>query len=275
MTTAQDTSVTPLAELDEALADVWDAYQGRRGTTERNRLVVAYAPIVKFVAGRMAVQLSSAVELEDLVGYGMLGLIEAVERFDPGRGLKFTTYASHRIRGAILDELRRTDWAPRRLRKRLRHAETVRERLSQELGRSPHDDELSAGIGESAHDLRTDAARSKLVRLDNTDESGAAVASQVGGDDPELAAVENRRFVAWLLDTLGPRDRQIVTLYFLEGRSLAEIGAVLGITESRVCQLMARIKRELAARTETAAATPPAVRGLRPRATEPELALTG
>ncbi len=242
----QDTA----SETDESIAALWDQFRTRASAAERNRLAVAYAPIVKFVVGRLASQLRTVAETEDLIGYGMIGLLDAIDRFEPDRGLKFETYASHRIRGAILDEVRRLDWAPRRVRGRIRRVEQTRERMAQELRRQPSDDEITAELGEVAGAARLDASNASVLCLDAPigDRDGDSIDLRIGSADPGMENVENTLLVRSLLATLTPRDRFIIERYYFDGMALAEIGAELGVTESRVSQLLTRAKRRLSER---------------------------
>src|SRR5215470_1936362 len=135
--------------MDEAasvVTDLWDAYQLRRDRDTRDRLILHYSPLVKFVAGRVAAGLPQSIEQSDLVSYGMFGLIDAIDKFDPGRGFKFETYAISRIKGAIIDELRAIDWVPRSVRAKARAIERAYSKLENELRRSPEESEVAAEL---------------------------------------------------------------------------------------------------------------------------------
>lgn len=227
----------------------WDAFWVSRGEEERNRLVVEYAPLVKFVAARLGAGMPSSVDQADLVSYGMFGLIDAIERFDPARGVKFETYAVARIRGAIIDELRAIDWVPRSVRSRARRIEAASAAAEARLGRSPTDAELADELGIDESELRswlTQISRIGLVALDEllgeTDRprqvtmADFTAASQP--DPPALYEVEEMRSaLSGALRSLGERERRVVLLYYFEGLTLAQIGDVLGVSESRVCQI--------------------------------------
>jgi RNA polymerase sigma factor for flagellar operon FliA len=217
----------------------------------RDRLVLHYAPLVKYVAGRVGTGLPAHVDLADLVQSGVFGLVDAIERFEQERGLKFETYAMQRIRGAILDELRAQDWVPRSVRTRAREVERALERLAGRLQRSATDAEVAQELGITLADLRELYAQLQLTSVVALDElvavgrGGASLAETLPDDkvaEPGavLDSVENRRLLAQAVSQLADRDRVVVTLYYFENLTLAEIGRVLGVTESRVCQLHTR-----------------------------------
>jgi RNA polymerase sigma factor for flagellar operon FliA len=210
-----------------------------------------YAPLVKYVAGRVGTGLPAHVDVADLVQSGIFGLADAIEKFEPERGLKFETYAMQRIRGAILDELRAQDWVPRSVRGRARDVERALERLGNQLQRTPTDSEIAAELQIGVSDLRDLYAQFQLtsvVALDELMVAGRGDASLAetlpddGADDPVASLVDqdNRRQLVDAIAQLAERDRIVVTLYYFENLTLAEIGRVLGVTESRVCQLHTR-----------------------------------
>ncbi|MDN5860621.1 MAG: FliA/WhiG family RNA polymerase sigma factor [Pseudonocardia sp.] len=196
------------------------------------------------VAYRVAAGLPSYVEVADLIQVGFFGLIAAVERFEPQRGLRFETYAAQRIRGAILDELRVQDWVPRTLRGRVRDRERAKERLEARLHRAATDEEIAAELGVPVAELRTHWQPIQVLSVEACDEHGGAIADLVEGHaaDP-VELIEARETVTMLrtaLLRLEERDRTVIHLYYTENRTLADIGRSLGITESRVCQLHSR-----------------------------------
>jgi len=219
--------------------------------TLRDRLMLHYAPLVKYVAGRLGTGLPAHVDVADLVQSGIFGLVDAIEKFEPARGLKFETYAMQRIRGAILDDLRSQDWVPRSVRGRARDVKRAFERLGSQLQRTPDDNELAAelriGIGE-LHELYAQFRLTSLVALDELLVPGRPSGSLADtlpdeeADDPiaHLVDQDNRRQLAEAIAQLDERDRVVVTLYYFENLTLAEIGKVLKVTESRVCQLHTR-----------------------------------
>lgn len=238
----------------------WDAFWAGRGEEERNRLVVEYAPLVKFVAARLGAGMPSSVDQADLVSYGMFGLIDAIERFDPSRGVKFETYAVARIRGAIIDELRAIDWVPRSVRSRARRIEVASAAVEARLGRAPTDAELADELGIGEDELRgwlTQISRMGLVALDEllgeaerprqVTMADFTAASQP--DPPALYEVEEMRSaLSGAVQSLGERERRVVLLYYFEGLTLAQIGDLLGVSESRVCQIHTKAVMQLRGR---------------------------
>ncbi|MBZ5740016.1 FliA/WhiG family RNA polymerase sigma factor [Nocardioides mangrovi] len=222
-----------------ALPEIWHDYQQRRSPELRNQLVLQYSPLVKYVAGRMRAELPSSIETADLVSEGILGLMNAVDRFDPGRGLQFPTYAVPRIRGAIMDSLRAADWVPRSVRGRVRTVERATERLHEDLGRAPTEQEISAETGIPVADLRSSLTRPMTVSV-AADDDLAGVSEGVSQLDDLFESEENRDLVRSALTQLPERDRIVMALYFFEGFTLSEIGTILGVTESRASQLRSR-----------------------------------
>jgi RNA polymerase sigma factor for flagellar operon FliA len=238
-------------EVEAGIVALWQAYGQRRDATLRDRLVLHYAPLVKYVAGRVGTGLPAHVDIADLVQSGVFGLWDAIDRFEPGRGLKFETYAMQRIRGAILDELRAQDWVPRSVRSRAREVERALERLESRLQRSATDAEVAAELGITIAELRELYAQLQLTSVVALDEliavgrGGTSIAEMLPDDTVEepgafLDSVESRRLLAEAVSQLTDRDRVVVSLYYFENLTLAEIGQVLGVTESRVCQLHTR-----------------------------------
>ena len=233
------------------LRDLWRRYKDDGDTRARERLVVAYSPLVKFVAGRLGAGLPSHVEDADLISYGLMGLIGAIERFEPERGIKFETFAMTRIRGAIIDELRSLDWVPRSVRSRAREIEAAQSKLEHELQRAPTDAEVAAKVGLSEDELQTallEIAHSSVYALDElwavSDSSGDQVSlidtiSDPRADDPQesLASSEIKDALTEAIGSLPEREQLVVALYYYENLTLREIGEVLGVTESRVSQL--------------------------------------
>jgi RNA polymerase sigma factor for flagellar operon FliA len=233
------------------LRDLWRRYKGAGDEGARERLVVAYAPLVKYVAGRMASGLPSHVEEADLISYGLVGLINAIERFEPEREIKFETYAITRIKGAIIDELRSQDWVPRSVRARAREIERANQKLENRLQRAPTDqemaDELDMGV-EDFQDAILQISNSSIAALDELWTVSDASGDQVSlldtiADDraPDPSAVldqtDLRDRVAEAISRLPEREKLVIALYYYENLTLREIGEVLGVTESRVSQL--------------------------------------
>ncbi len=247
------------------LQDLWRRYKASADERARERLVVAYSPLVKYVAGRMGSGLPAHVEEADLISYGLGGLISAIERFDLTREIKFETYAIARIRGAIIDELRTLDWVPRSVRARAREFERVNMKLEARLHRVPSDEEMATELRLTVAELQDallEISNSTIVALDElwtvADASGDQVSlldtlPDRGADDPEALVDQSelRDRVAEAIAALPDREKLVIALYYYENLTLREIGEVLGVTESRVSQLhtkaMLRMRSKLAA----------------------------
>lgn len=230
--------------------DLWARYRAAPTEDLRHELVIQYSPLVKYVAGRVRVNLPPTVESADLVSEGVIGLMDAIEKFDPGRGWEFPTYAVPRIRGAIIDSIRAADWVPRSVRTKLRAIDAARTSLQHALGRAPEPHELAVETGMTTAELQ-----SLLERPTHVANAGDDELAEVDDDGPALdEAFEDeatRETLKTAIRTLPERDQVIVALYFFEGFTLAEIGEVLDVTESRVSQLRTRalkaLREELAA----------------------------
>jgi RNA polymerase sigma factor for flagellar operon FliA len=234
------------------LRELWRRYKSEGDEKARERLVVAYSPLVKFIAGRMASGLPSHVEESDLISYGLLGLIGAIERFDTEREIKFETFAVARIKGAIIDELRSLDWVPRSVRARAREVEQAHAKLEGRLQRAPTDEEMAAELDQTVEEFQNvllDIANSSVLALDDlwtfADHEGGSQVSILDtikdpqGVDPEqeAASSEIKDRLADAIESLPERERLVIALYYYENLTLREIGEVLGVTESRVSQL--------------------------------------
>ncbi len=233
------------------LNDLWKRYKSSGDERARERLVVAYSPLVKYVAGRMGSGLPAHVEEADLISYGLGGLISAIQRFDLSREIKFETYAITRIRGAIIDELRTLDWVPRSVRARAREFERVNMKLEARLQRAPTDDEMATELSISVDDFQDalmQISNSTIVALDELWNSSDASGDQVSlldtiadrnAPDPQMLVDESelRDRIADAIAALPEREKLVVALYYYENLTLREIGEVLGVTESRVSQL--------------------------------------
>ena len=233
------------------LQDLWRRFKATDDQRARERLVVAYSPLVKYVAGRMSSGLPAHVEESDLISYGLGGLISAIERFDLTREIKFETYAITRIRGAIIDELRTLDWVPRSVRARAREIERANTKLEARYQRAPTDEEMATELGVSVEDFQehlVQISNSTIVALDElwsvSDSTGDAISlldtlPDRGAPDPEqlMDQSELRDRIADAIAALPEREKLVVALYYYENLTLREIGEVLGVTESRVSQL--------------------------------------
>ena len=240
-------------ELD--IDQVWQTFFQRRDPVSRDQLIVHYSPLVKFVAGRVGAGLPSSVDPGDLVSAGVFGLIDAVERFDPERAVKFETFAVPRIRGAIFDGLRSLDWVPRSVRSRAREVETAFTELEGKLGRAPSDEELSKHLRLSSAEFQkwlASIASTTVGPLDRALVAGSEP-RPINGPIPESPSAiveegEVRRLVKAEVRRLPDREKLVLSLYYDEGLTLAEIGSVLGVTESRVSQIHTKAVLHLRAR---------------------------
>jgi RNA polymerase sigma factor FliA len=252
---------------DTDTRSLWREYR-RTGAKElRDRLIVMYSPLVKYVAGRLGSGLPAHVDEGDLVSYGLLGLIGAIERYDPDRDIKFETYAIARIRGSIIDELRALDWVPRSVRSRAREIERAIASLEAKFGRAPTDEEIAEKVGISVTELEdslTDISRSSIAALDelwSVSGEGDQVSLLDTLEDPDsvrpadaLDETELREILGDAISRLPEREKLVITLYYYEELTLREIGEVLGVTESRISQLHTKAILRLKARLAGAAA---------------------
>ncbi len=245
---------------DEALTACWISYRQSLSAVSKDRLLIHYVELVHQIAGRMKITLPSSVQFDDLTSCGTMGLIRAIENFEPDRGFKFETYASQVVRGAMLDGLREYDWLPRTQRIKNRRLENAIRDLEQRLARSPDDEEIAAELGmtdDQYRQLLSEAGAGALLSLDNEvsafeSDSGSfhEVIPDTEADNPHelIEQAEIKRIARTLLDELPDQARKVMALYYFEELTLKEIGQLLGITESRVCQIHSKIILQLRAR---------------------------
>jgi RNA polymerase sigma factor for flagellar operon FliA len=257
----------PDEERDTGLGGPWESYRRDGARRDRDRLILHYSPLVKYVAGRVSVGFPHNVEQADLVSYGIFGLIDAIDKFDTARNIKFETYAITRIKGAIIDELRSIDWVPRSVRAKGRAVERAYAKLEARLLRSPSDDEVATEMGISENELQElfkQISFVGLVALDDVLSSGSGERGDsltLGdtlpdrGDGPVAAfeLEEMKQILAKTIHRLGERERMVLTLYYYESLTLSEIGDILGVTESRVCQIHTKAVLQLRSRVRRAA----------------------
>ena len=239
------------AKVPATLEDTWVSYKEDGAPEAREKLIVHYAPLVKYVASRVATGLPANVEQADLVSYGIFGLIDALAKFDPSREIKFETYAIPRIRGAIIDELRSLDWVPRSVRFKAREVEKAYSELEAKLKRAPSDAEIAEHLEVSLpelHDIVTQISFVTVTALEEVVSAGPDrgesmslldTLADLAATDPAagLEGNETRLMLSSAINSLSEREKIVITLYYFEGLTLAEIGDVLGVTESRVCQI--------------------------------------
>lgn len=228
-----------MEESDSSVYLLWRRYKETGDRDARDRLVLQYSPLVKYVAGRVRSGLPPSVDQNDLVSDGVIGLMDAIDKFDPDRGLQFQTYAVSRIRGAIVDGLRASDWVPRSVREKVRDIDAAQTALEAQLGRPPRDREVAAKLGITVQELRkvySQTAHTSVISFENVlDEDTPRATGGVPGEMDDLPP----GFLSAVRE-LAERDQVVVALYYWERLTLAEIGQVLGVTESRVSQLHSR-----------------------------------
>lgn len=230
--------------------DIWTEFVATRSAILRDELIVEYTPLVRFVVGRLGIPSTSMLEPEDLVSYGMIGLINAIDRFDPARGVRFEAFATTRIRGAVIDQLRVLNWLPRSAVTRLRQIETVLATLEQRLGRPAKEEEAAKELGVSTERYRQliveigvtvlslDAPLSSLVRDEEILTLGDIIVDQrMPGPAEQVEQQELLQHLTQALDRLPQRERLLLSLYYHEELTMKEISRVMSISESRVCQL--------------------------------------
>ncbi|MCL6106304.1 MAG: RNA polymerase sigma factor WhiG [Actinobacteria bacterium] len=240
-----------MPEDNKEIKKLWRRYKEDADPEARDRLILTYSPLVKYVAGRMGTNFPSHVDESDLISYGLLGLIGAIERFDLSRNIKFETYAITRIKGSILDELRSLDWVPRSVRSMARQIERSSAKLENKLHRAPTDEELSKDLGlnmEEFQEALTKISSSTIVALEELwtisstgTESVALIDTIEDRQSKDPAAIVDvndvKERLAGAISNLPEREKIVIALYYYEGLTLREIGEVLGVTESRVSQL--------------------------------------
>ena len=250
----------------DPVLELWTGYHAQPSREGRDRLILHYSPLVKYVAGRVAVGLPQNVEQSDLVSYGIFGLIDAIEKFDPARGFKFETYAISRIKGAILDELRSIDWVPRSVRAKGRAVERAFSKLEAQLRRSPTEGELADELDMTDAQLQTVLGQLSLTGVAALDEMlgdrgdsttlGDTIPDLQEGPGALLERSELRSQLAEAIERMPEREKIVLTLYYFENLTLAQIGEVLGVTESRVSQIHTKAVLQLRSRMQAAQREP-------------------
>jgi len=255
-----------------SLSDTWARFKEAGDPQARESLILNYSPLVKYVAGRLSASLPQSVDTGDLISYGVFGLIDAIEKFDTGRGIKFETYAISRIRGAIIDELRALDWVPRSVRGRAKQFEAAHIALEHRLNRVPTDQEIAAEMGvplKEYHAVLSRLSYTSVIsfgelwsgsgeRDDSADPLGSI--ADENAEDPVhiFETAELKKILTDAIERLPEREKTVVALYYYEGLTLKEIGAVLGVTESRVSQMHTKAVLRLRARLHAAQGFVPA-----------------
>ncbi len=243
--------------VEQDIPRLWVEFKETQDRGVKDRLLIHYSPLVKYVASRVAVGLPQNIDQADLVSYGMFGLIDAIEKFDISRNIKFETYAIARIKGAIIDELRAIDWVPRSVRAKARNVEKAYAKLEASLLRTPTDREIAEEMGVTDRELQqifTQISFVGIVALDELVSTGErsegmtlgdTIADRRAGPMATFEHEESKQILADAINKLGDREKIVLTLYYYEGLTLAEIGTVLGVTESRVCQIHTKAVMQL------------------------------
>lgn len=225
----------------------------------RDRLLINYSPLVKYVTGRVGGRMTGTVDQQDFMAWGIVGLLDAIETFDPGRGAKFESYAISKIRWAILDEFRKEDWVPRRVRSHIQQTETAKVRITQQLRRPPTEEELARALGVSVQKHRSmldQYSRAATWSLEARSESEDGAGSEYGelvedgaATDPQDAVEKDETRIRLInaLERLAERERLVATFYFYEGLTLKEIGKAMNLTEGRISQILRRALERLRA----------------------------
>lgn len=225
---------------------LWKEYMSTKNSEIRDKIILEYAPLVKIVAGRLSIYLGYNVEYDDLVGYGIFGLIDAIDKFDYDKGVKFETYASLRIRGAILDQIRKMDWIPRSLRQKQKKMEAAISKIETQYGRPAKDEEIASELGIETEELINWQGQAKITNIISLDEFVEAAGEKEANviksnsyEQPESIALKNeiKQQLMDSLETLTDKERKVILLYYYEELTLKEISRILEVSESRVSQL--------------------------------------
>ncbi len=244
---------------DTGRKKLWEDYANNKSPEIREKIILEYAPLVKVVAGRLSMYLGYNVEYEDLVSYGIFGLIDAIDKFDCLKDVKFETYASLRIRGAILDQIRKMDWIPRTIRQKQKRIDAAIKEIETRCGRSATDEEIAKALGISEEeylDWQSQMKITNVVSLNEFLEQGSEVSNEAGNtksaafDSPEeiLERDELKKMLAQALELLTEKERKVIVLYYYEDLTLKEISNILEVSESRISQLHTRALQKMRGR---------------------------
>lgn len=239
---------------------LWQRYQTHQDSEARDKIITHYLYLVKYAVGRMLVHLPSYLEADDLSGYGLIGLIQAVEKFELARNIRFETFASQRIRGAILDQLRALDWLPRSLRKKAKMIETAIHAVEQRTGQSAEESQIAQELEITLETLHLWLSETSFLMLSfdyvlapeqgESRSFGETLATHQPGPEEQAQKKLLKEDLTRALEHLPEREQQLVALYYFEGLTLKEIGRVLKVSEARVCQLHAKALHQLRSRLQ-------------------------
>lgn len=241
---------------DTGRKKLWEDYENTKSPEIREKIILEYAPLVKVVAGRLSMYLGYNVEYEDLVSYGIFGLIDAIDKFDCLKDVKFETYASLRIRGAILDQIRKMDWIPRTIRQKQKRIDTAIREIETASGKSATDEEIAQNLGitdEEYVEWQSQMKITNVVSLNEFLEQGSEVSNEAAStrsaafDSPEeiLEREELKKKLADSLEVLTEKERKVILLYYYEELTLKEISNILEVSESRISQLHTRALQKM------------------------------
>lgn len=244
--------------VEKNLDKLWMDYSKTKDSKLKEELIVEYGTLVKYVSGRLSLYLGQYVEFEDLVSYGIFGLIDAIDKFDLNKGVKFETYASLRIRGSILDSIRKLDWVPRTVRQKQKQMDQVYLELENKLGHTPSDDEVADKLKIPVDEVQDFVKKNNIISLISLDEyveqnyeMNLNTVKQSSTDEPEYIyeQQELKQSIADAIEKLSEKEKMVITLYYFEELTLKEISAIMNISESRVSQLhtkaVSRLKTKL------------------------------
>lgn len=241
----------------ENLDKVWRTYNKTKDPALKEKLILEYASIVKFVAGRLIVHIGQHVEYEDLISYGIFGLIDAIDKFDIDKGVKFETYASLRIRGSIIDSIRKLDWIPRTLRQKNKQLDVAYAELENRLGREPTDEELAKKLDLSVEETKELLKSTSLITLvslddflDQNHEISFPNSNENIAENPEIiySKQETGEMLADAIDKLSDKEKKVITLYYYEDLTLKEISKIMNVSESRISQIHSKAVLRLQAK---------------------------
>lgn len=237
---------------------LWDEYSKSKSPEIREKIILEYAPLVKLVAGRLSMYLGYNVEYDDLVSYGIFGLIDAIDKFDALKDVKFETYASLRIRGAILDQIRKMDWIPRTIRQKQKKIDQAIREIEAKCGRSATDEEIAENLGITGEDYLDWQSQMKVTNvvslnefmeqgseIPNSGADGYSSSAQFDGPEEVIEKEELKKILAEALELLTEKEQKVIVLYYYEDMTLKEISSILEVSESRISQLHTRALQKM------------------------------
>jgi len=246
-----------MSNINQIRNNLWKQYAEKKSSDIREKLILEYSPLVKYVAGRLSIYFGNNVEYEDLISYGIFGLIDAIDKYDLSKGVKFETYASLRIRGAIIDNIRQLDWAPRTLRQKNKEIEKAYIELESKLGRVPTESEVAEYMNmseEEFHKVIQDINISHVISLDEfleqNYETDVKITDSYNSPIRQIEICELKDILADSIEKLSEKEKAVIKLYYFEELTLKEISAIMKVTESRVSQLHTKAVTKLRAKLD-------------------------